>query len=191
MGHTRRAFIGQGFAVGGAGLLALAATGRGSPSRLPGSGASDRSLRSLTDENVKTLDALGEVLLPGSAHEGFAYYIDHHLSVPLEQSLLMIRYLGVRPPFIEFYRTGLAGVEAAAKQQFGEGFALLAAADAHALVTQIAGGTVAGWSGPPAALFYFVLRSDAVDVVYGTTAGFDKLAVPYMAHIVPPTPWGK
>jgi hypothetical protein len=191
MGHTRRAFIGHGCAAGGAGLLALAVAGRGSPLRSSGSGTSDRSLHSLTDDNVKTLDALGEALLPGSASEGLAYYIDHQLSVPLEQNLLMIRYLGVRPPFAEFYKTGLAGVEAAAKRQFGKGFTLLNAGDVHALVTRIAAGTIAEWSGPPPELFYFVLRSDAIDVVYGTMTGFGRLAVPYMAHIVPPSRWGE
>ena len=46
------------------------------------------------------------------------------------------------------------------------------------------------WSGPAAGLVYFVLRSDAVDVVYGTPAGFERLGVPYMAHILPPAGWG-
>jgi hypothetical protein len=32
---------------------------------------------------------------------------------------------------------------------------------------------------------YFVLRSDAVDVVYGTMEGYESLGVPYMPHIVP------
>ena len=68
---------------------------------------------------------------------------------------------------------------------------MLSAGDSQTLVTQMAGGTIAGWSGPPSALFYFVIRSDAIDVVYGTQAGFQRLNVPYMAHIVPPSPWGE
>jgi hypothetical protein len=50
-------------------------------------------------------------------------------------------------------------------------------------------GAPAGWRGPSAPLFYFALRSDAVDVVYGTIEGFRKLNVPYMPHIVPPRRW--
>ena len=39
------------------------------------------------------------------------------------------------------------------------------------------------------ALFYVCLRSDAVDVVYGTPEGFRKLNIPYMEHILPPEGW--
>ena len=39
--------------------------------------------------------------------------------------------------------------------------------------------------------FYFVLRNDAVDVVYGTKAGVESLDIPYMAHVEPPSRWGE
>jgi hypothetical protein len=188
MSRTRRTFITQGIAASGAGILSLAA-GFGRASCLPRKALLPAAPHSLTDENFATLEAIGEVLLPGSAHEGIASYIDYQLSLPEGRSLLILRYLGVRPPFAEFYRTGLVGVEAAAKRHFGRPFNMLSAADSQALVAQISSGTLAAWNGPPAALFYFVLRSDAVDVVYGTQAGFQKLAVPYMAHIVPPSRW--
>ena len=43
---------------------------------------------------------------------------------------------------------------------------------------------------PPAAGFvYFVLRSDAVDVVYGTVEGYAELGIPYQAHIMPLKRW--
>ena len=35
----------------------------------------------------------------------------------------------------------------------------------------------------------FVLRADALDVTYGTPEGFEALGIPYMAHIMPETPW--
>ena len=41
------------------------------------------------------------------------------------------------------------------------------------------------WQGPPGPLVYTVLRSDAVDVVYGTVEGYEALGVPYMPHILP------
>ena len=50
-------------------------------------------------------------------------------------------------------------------------------------------GTIDAWRGPPAAFFLFVLRMDAIDVVYGTQDGFDRLDLPYMAHIAPPARW--
>jgi hypothetical protein len=34
-----------------------------------------------------------------------------------------------------------------------------------------------------------VLRSDAVDVVYGTEEGYKDLGIPYMAHIAPLKRW--
>ena len=59
------------------------------------------------------------------------------------------------------------------------------------VVTSMAGGQPQAWTGPPAGLFYFTLRSDAIDVVYGTQRGFENLGVPYMAHIAPPSRWGE
>jgi hypothetical protein len=46
-----------------------------------------------------------------------------------------------------------------------------------------------GWKGPPGGFVYFLLRSDAVDVVYGTVAGYKSLDIPYMAHIEPKRSW--
>jgi hypothetical protein len=34
-----------------------------------------------------------------------------------------------------------------------------------------------------------VLRSDAVDVVYGTMEGYASLGIPYMPHIAPTKRW--
>ena len=57
------------------------------------------------------------------------------------------------------------------------------------LVREIAQKNPPEWSGPPAPLFCFVTRSDAVDVYYGTQEGFARLNIPYMAHILPPKKW--
>jgi hypothetical protein len=46
-----------------------------------------------------------------------------------------------------------------------------------------------GWQGPRAPFVYFLLRTDAVDVVYGTMDGYAKLGVPYMPHIAPTRSW--
>jgi hypothetical protein len=188
---TRRTLLQSGASICAAPWAYLPTRGSATPPPDTRARSGAGALRTLSREQARTLEALGEVLLPGSAREGLAAYIDRQLAVPLRESMLMIRYLGVRPPFAEFYRTGLAAVDGAAKGQFGAGFDGITAARARALVSQMADGNVAGWSGPPAGLFYFVLRSDAVDVVYGTQSGFAKLAVPYMPHIVPPTPWGE
>lgn len=148
--------------------------------------------RTFDAAEVKILDALGETLLPGSADVGLAHYIDHQLSGSFADSMLMIKYLGVAEPYAEFYRGGLRALDAASRAtNNGQSFASLRPQDASALVKQLAAGQLKPWQGPPAGLFYFVLRSDAVDVVYGTQAGFEQLGVPYMAHIAPPSRWGE
>jgi hypothetical protein len=129
--------------------------------------------------------------VPGSASAGLAQYLDHQLSGDAADSMLMVKYLGVAAPFNEFYRGGLRATDAAARSLHGKALADLTAEQATALVAQMSGGHVDGWQGPPPGLFYFVLRSDAVDVLYGTQAGFELLGVPYMAHIAPPSRWGE
>jgi hypothetical protein len=145
----------------------------------------------LAADDVTTVNTLGETLLPGSAAAGLAHYLDHQLSGDPARSMLMIKYLGVPAPFDAFYRGGLRATETAARALYGKAFADLNSQQAGALVTQMSAGHVDGWQGPPSALFYFVLRSDAVDVVYGTQRGFELLGVPYMAHIAPPSRWGE
>jgi Gluconate 2-dehydrogenase subunit 3 len=139
---------------------------------------------------VATIDALGDVLLPGSAALGLAHFIDFQLAGSASDSLLMIKYLGLNPPYTDFYKSSIAAVEVAARAKFMRPFNALEATDAHAMVAAMAKGDVSGWNGPPAPLFFFVLRNDVVDVTYGTMAGFKTLAIPYMAHIAPRTPWG-
>jgi hypothetical protein len=153
--------------------------------------ASDIPFRALDTGTVAVVDALGETLLPGSATAGLAHYIDHQLSGDAADSMLMIKYLGVPAPFNDFYQAGLHATDAIARAAYGKEFRELSKEQASALVAKMSGGQVEGWQGPPAGLFYFVLRSDAIDVVYGTKAGFEQLGVPYMAHIEPPSRWGE
>lgn len=190
MPQTRRDFCRYG-AAGGAGLLTFVIAGCERKLTPAAAKAQDIAYRTLSAAEVKTLETLGEVLLPGSAAEGLAHYIDHQLSGPLEDSMLMIRYLGVNAPFAPFYQAGLAAAEAASLAQFKKPLTQLNADDARTLVGSMAGGRLENWKGPPAALVYFVLRSDAADVVYGTPAGFEKLSVPYMPHIPPQSRWGE
>ncbi len=144
----------------------------------------------LTSQEAELVRALGEVLAPGSGEAGLAHYLDHQLGAGAARSMLMIKYLGVEPPFTSFYRDGLRALEDATRARFGQTFVTLDAARARALVEDIAAGRSENWAGPPAAFFYFVLRNDACDVLYGTQQGFSELGVPYLAHIEPPTPWG-
>src|SRR3569833_245494 len=181
--RSRRDFIKQGA------LLTAVAAGAAvlTPAALRAAGA---PYRALDPNHVRTLDSLGDILVPGSAREGLAHYIDVQLSGPPGDSLLMIKYLGVNPPFNDFYCSALAALNEAARRILSLPFSSLAAHDATALVSALAKGAIPGWSGPPAPLFFFALRNDAIDVVYGTVSGYESLGVPYMPHIAPPTRWG-
>lgn len=184
--HNRREFMG-----GGIGLLTFFVAGCGkklTPAQAKTAGV---PLRTLSEAEGRTLEALGEVLLPGSAAAGIAQYIDHQLSGSPGDSMLMLKYLGIAPPFVQFYRSGIAAAERAASAAHWKPLMQLDAQQGETLVAAMAGGKLEGWSGPPAGLFYFTLRSDAIDVVYGTPEGFQQLGVPYMPHIPPPSRWGE
>lgn len=146
-------------------------------------------LRTLAEAEAATLERFGDILLPGASAAGLAHFVDHHLSVPAEESLLLLRYLDVAPPFAGFYQAGLAALDGHANALHGRPFVALSDAAASAIVGAIIESQPAGWQGPPAPFFSFVARSDAVDVVYGTRAGLAKLGIPVMAHIEPEREW--
>jgi hypothetical protein len=145
--------------------------------------------RLLSGEEAETLEALGETLLPGAREAGVAHFIDQQVSVTPEEALLEARIVNVRPPFIDFYRAAIGGIDKASMARGGKRFATLSAAEQRDLIDQLRQNKIEGWQGPPAGLVYFVLRSDAVDVVYGTMEGYESLGVPYMAHIPPDKRW--
>jgi hypothetical protein len=181
----RREFLKQAglglclFRVGGIATLLTPAEAR----------AAGAAYQVLTAAEAATLEAWGDTLLPGAAQDGIAHFVDYHLSVPPADCLLLIRYLDIPPPYAPFYRAGLANLDRLARSQHGRDFAALAPAQRDEAVLRIAREDPEGWNGVPAPLFYFVTRSDAVDVVYGTVKGFEKLGIPYMAHILPPSRW--
>src|SRR5580698_7904518 len=105
------------------------------------------------------------------------------------EALREARIVNVKPPFINFYRAAIGGTNKAAIARSGKRFAALSATEQHDFIDQLRQNKIEGWQGPPAGLVYFVLRSDAVDVVYGTMEGYESLGVPYMAHIEPDKRW--
>jgi len=180
---TRRALL----ARMGAGTVALGvatAEGRVSPARARAQGA---ALAHFGDDEASTLGALGEVLLPGAEEAGIVHFVDDQLG--RESPLLLLRYIDGVDDHEGFYRGGLAALNTLSEERHGQRFDRCTAEQRTALVGEIAGTVPEGWHGPPAPLFYYVLRNDAVDVVYGTPEGYAKLNVPYMAHIMPPPGW--
>ena len=186
---SRREFLTR-TSVGAAALLTIAIDGCERKVTPAQARAVAVPMRVLDAQAVSTLESLGEALLPGSALAGLAHYVDHQLAGKAADSVLIVKYLRVDPPYADFYSSGLAAARQASLRQFGQAPAELDPQQRATLLTRMSADQLVGWSGSPAPLFYFVVRSDAIDVMYGTPSGFGTLGVPYMPHIMPPTPWG-
>jgi hypothetical protein len=181
----RRAFVkgatlgALAFTVGGRTVLLTAAQAR----------AENVPLRLLKADEAEAIESLGETLVPGARKAGIAHFIDQQTAGPPEEALLQLRIANARPPYINFYRASLRAIDGSSDKLFGRRFASLSAADQRSLVDQMRQNKADGWQGPPGPFVYSILRSDAVDVVYGTMEGYDALGVPYMAHITPDRRW--
>jgi len=187
MSQTRRAFLKNT----GSGLLTFYVAGCKVEVTPKEARQQEIPFQVLTADEARILEAFGDVLLPGAAVDGIAHFIDHQLNATPAEQMLMIKYLGVDPPFAPFYSAGLAALNEAAKTAHGQQFFELANDQQIEMTGQIAQANPDGWAGPPAPFFYFVVRNDAVDVVYGTKEGMERLGIPFMAHIEPPSRWGK
>jgi hypothetical protein len=145
--------------------------------------------RLLKAHEAETIEALGETLVPGARQAGVAHFIDQQVSVAPGEALLEARQLNVKPPFVNFYRAAIGAVDKASEARSGRRFAALSNPDQYAFVDLMRQNKIDGWQGPPGGFVYLILRSDAVDVVYGTMDGYESLGVPYMPHIAPEKRW--
>jgi Gluconate 2-dehydrogenase subunit 3 len=182
----RREFLKRGatglfmFKVGGAEVLLSAREAR----------AQNASFRLLNADEAETIEILGETLVTGARVAGIAHFVDQQLSVPPEEALLEARILNVRPPYANFYRTALSAIDNASQAlNGGRKFAQLTPSERHDFVDAMRQNKITGWQGPAGSFVYLVLRSDAVDVVYGTMDGYETLGIPYMPHIAPVRRW--
>jgi len=144
----------------------------------------------LTPQQVGTLDAVGETLVPGAQAAGVSHFVDQQLSIPPEQALLEARILNIRPPYANFYRAALGAIDRASRAKNNDrDFAQLSMSERNDFIDLMRQNKIEGWQGPPGPFVYLVLRSDAVDVVYGTMDGYAALGIPYMPHIAPSKRW--
>jgi hypothetical protein len=176
----------------GAALSALAFTAGGAELLLSPRQARAQNIpfKTLTPEQVETLDALGDTLVPGAKQAGISHFVDQQLSVPPGEALLEARILNIKPPYANFYRAALGAIDKASKAANGDrGLAQLNDTERHAFVDLMRQNKVEGWQGPPGPFVYLIMRSDAVDVVYGTMDGYAALGIPYMPHIAPTQRW--
>jgi len=181
----RRAFM------KGATLGALAFTVGGSTVMLTARQARARNVpfRLLKEAEADIIEAIGDTLVQGARAAGVAHFIDHQVSVPPEEALLQARIFNVRPPFANFYRAAIGAVDRGSEKVAGRKFAALSTTDQRDFVNNMRQNKVEGWTGPSGGFVYTILRSDAVDVVYGTMEGYAALGIPYQAHIAPTTRW--
>jgi hypothetical protein len=182
--HSRR----REFLTGvGGGLIALTVTsayGKISPKEARSRG---QLLRKLSSAEGKTLDALGDALLPGAAEAGITHYVDDQLAS--DAPLLILKYMDYPGSSLGFYKQGLASLERVCRARRSRSFHELKPAEKADLIREFSQKSPDVWSGPPGPLFYFVTRNDAIDVYYGTQEGFGRLNIPYMAHIPPEKNW--
>lgn len=143
-------------------------------------------LRVLGFNEAAWLAAVGAAIAPPSRSAGLVHYVDHHLSLPASDCLLALRYLDVAPPYAEFYRAGLAAMPIAAQSPTPPPDGDPSWSD---ILARLAAGGVAGWVGPPSPLLLFAIRLDSIDIAWGTRTGFERLGVPYLAHVEPETDW--
>jgi hypothetical protein len=187
MKMTRRAFVERAastsvlslsFKVGGVSMLLTPAQAR----------AQDVPLQNLDELQAARLNVLADALLPGAAEEGVVQFIDHQLGVDPNEALLLAKYFEAPLPYVNFYAGGIHTAASMAEKSIGKNLEDLNAEEAAKLAGEMSvPDTVV--DGYPVFLFYMCLRSDAVDVFYGTPEGFAKLNIPYMQHILPPEGW--
>lgn len=184
---TRRGFVER--ALQGSVLALSFAVPGGTALLTPGEArAKDVPLRKLDNALGHDLEKLAEAIVPGATAAGLTHFLDHQLAGDPNEALLIARYFQVALPYIDFYATGAKHANAMAQKSAGKPMASLNDTEMVSLVKSLsAPGTVV--DGFPLFVFYMCLRSDAVDVVYGTPEGFKKLNIPYMQHIMPPEGW--
>ena len=147
-------------------------------------------LQVFSNNEALTLEALAEAIVPGARQAGICHYLDHHLAQDPEDCLLMIKYLGLpTQAYPGFYQLGLANASTLAKARFHREWSALKAEEATTLLGDMTNDKTPLWQGAPASFYFFVLRSDATDLVYGTVEGFKGIDFPYMPHITPETSW--
>lgn len=145
-------------------------------------------LRTFSTSQADTYSAWCDLLATGAANAGVAQFVDKHISEPYGKSLLLLRYFQ-GGSLREFYAAGISGIDQESRSRFKKPFLQLDRKDRLTVVDAAAHAKTVAWDTPASNFFYFISRSDAVDVVYGTEAGFAALGVPYLAHIPPTAPW--
>jgi hypothetical protein len=172
---SRRAFVG---AVLVGAVAVRVGTGRAAIARRP----------ALNADELRSLVAWYETLVPGAAQARVGDFIQEQLRADPPFALLQLRYLNWPPPFLDFYRAGIRAVNAAADRRGAPTFDALAAGDRLALARAAVTAKLDGWPAtPPLPAWITATRADAMDVVYATPAALASQDMPMLQ--VPPPRW--
>ncbi len=142
----------------------------------------------LKTNEAETLAAWCKSIVSGADVAGVAQFVDQSLAGPPAASLLLLRYLDASD-MAGFYRSGIAGIDAESHHRFDLPFLKLSPDQQKDMIAAAVASKMKIWTDPDPNFFYFISRSDAVDVVYGTESGFAEIGIPYLAHIPPLQPW--
>lgn len=142
---------------------------------------------SLTSQERAALAAVADTLVPGSAAAGVVDFVTSMLAEP--DPRICYRFAGFPIPPKAFYKLTLASLDDLSRAMTGKPLNALAPSECLRVVERLFEPNVDGWKGPPTSLVYFVLRSDAIDALYGVKEAYDHFDIPYMAHIEPPRSW--
>ena len=142
----------------------------------------------LSPDEVATIEALSDALVPGAREAGVAHYIDHELASPSPR--LSLRFAQLRGPMAPYYHGAIAAFAASMTAQGSGPFSSLSPDAQHNVIEALRTGTIKPWDKAlPSPVFYAMMRNDGVDVVYGSAEGFKHLDIPYMPHIMPKSTW--
>jgi hypothetical protein len=131
---------------------------------------------------IALFNDLCEAIVPGARAASVGHYLDYQLSLAPNDCLLFARYLPIPLPFLHFYRLGAKGIESAAARAGDTSKSGPSQANWRQIAKGMYRESIVGWDGPSSPLLYLSLRNDALDVVYGTDKGLQKLGIPIMRH---------
>src|ERR1700744_1682837 len=117
----------------------------------------------LSPDEVTTIEALSDALVPGARDAGVSHYIDHELASPSPRFLL--RFAQLRGPMAPYYHGALAAFAASITAQGSGAFPSLSPDAQHTVIEAWRTGTIKpGDTGSLAApVFYGMMRNDGVD----------------------------
>src|ERR1700745_1801579 len=94
----------------------------------------------LSPDEVTTVEALSDALVPGAREAGVSHYIDHELASPSPR--LLLRFAQLRGPRAPYYHGALAAFAASMTAQEHGAFASLSPDAQHTVIEALRTGTI-------------------------------------------------